>query len=84
MNLLTFDIEEWYVYKQPEKYPEYDHYLETILNKLDERQMKATFFCVGEMGRLFPEVIQKIHAAGHEVGCHSNVLKYGQSNDTIK
>lgn len=73
MNLITFDIEEWYVYKRPEKYPEYDLYLNTILNELDERKQKATFFCVGEMGRLFPDVIRKIHACGHEVGCHSNI-----------
>lgn len=73
MNLLTFDIEEWYCYKRTEFYPEFDRYLDTILAKLEERQMKAAFFCVGEMGRLFPDVIRKIHAHGHEVGCHSNI-----------
>lgn len=73
MNLLTFDIEEWYCYKKSEYYPKFDYYLDTILTKLDEHQMKATFFCVGEMGRLFPDVIKKIHSRGHEVGCHSNI-----------
>ncbi len=73
MNLLTFDIEEWFVYKQEEKYAEYDCYLNTILDKLDEQQLKATFFCVGEMGRLFPIVIKKIQSRGHEIGCHSNI-----------
>lgn len=77
MNLLTFDIEEWYLESQrsgrAEKYAEYDRYLESILDKLDERKIKATFFCVGEMGRLFPEVIRKIHNRGHEIGCHSNI-----------
>ena len=77
MNILTFDIEEWYLEQQGlgriEKYAEYDHYLETILSKLEECQLKATFFCVGEMGRLFPDVIRKIHSLGHEIGCHSNI-----------
>lgn len=77
MNLLTFDIEEWYLNYQrsgpKEKYAEYDRYLDAILNKLDERKLKATFFCVGEMGRLFPEIIKKIHQRGHEIGCHSNI-----------
>lgn len=77
MKLLTFDIEEWYLNHQKggpkEKYAEYDHYLDAILNKLDERKLKATFFCVGEMGRLFPEVIRKIQQRGHEIGCHSNI-----------
>lgn len=77
MNLLTFDIEEWYIEQQrngrTEKYAEYARYLNAILDKLDDRQFKATFFCVGEMGRLFPEVIKKIHSRGHEIGCHSNI-----------
>lgn len=77
MNILTFDIEEWYLNHQKngpkEKNAEFDRYLDVILDKLDKRQLKATFFCVGEMGRLFPEVIKKIHARGHEIGCHSNV-----------
>ena len=77
MNLLTFDIEEWYLNHQKggpiEKNAEFDRYLDAILNKLDERQTKATFFCVGEMGRLFPKVIRKIQVQGHEIGCHSNI-----------
>lgn len=77
MNLLTFDIEEWYLDHQnngpTKKHDEYDRYLEAILNKLDERKLKATFFCVGEMGRLYPEVIRKIQQRGHEIGCHSNI-----------
>ena len=77
MNILTFDIEEWYLNHQKGgskiKYDEYDCYLDAILNQLDERQERATFFCVGEMGRLFPEVIRKIQQRGHEIGCHSNI-----------
>lgn len=77
MNLLTFDIEEWYLNQQKcgpaEKYAEYDRFLDAILNKLDERGFKATFFCVGEMGKSFPEVIRKIKSRGHEIGCHSNI-----------
>lgn len=77
MNLLTFDIEEWYLNYQrsgpKEKYVEYDRYLEAILDKLDDRKLKATFFCVGEMGKSFPEVIRKIQQRGHEIGCHSNI-----------
>lgn len=73
MNILTFDIEEWFAYNQPERIPEFDNYLDVILNKLDERYQKATFFCVGEMGRIYPDVIRKIHSRGHEIGCHSNI-----------
>lgn len=77
MNILTFDIEEWYLEKmktgRAEKFAEFDSYLDEILNKLDVRDIKATFFCVGEMGRLFPEIVRRIDERGHEIGCHSNV-----------
>ena len=77
MNILTFDIEEWYLERhvngnRAEKYKEYDCYLENILDLLDERGTKATFFCLGGMAKEFPEIIRKISAKGHDIGCHSN------------
>jgi len=78
MNLITFDIEEWFLdYSKglgtKEKIDRYDNYLNQILDALVRNHIKATFFCVGEMGRLFPEVIRNIKAQGHEIGCHSNI-----------
>lgn len=77
MNLLTFDIEEWYLEScrggRANKYSEYDKYLNALLEKLNKRSLKATFFCVGEMGRLFPYIVRKIKDQGHEIGCHSNI-----------
>ena len=78
MNILTFDIEEWYIEKEfggnrNEKYAEYDSYLDNILSLLNETGKKASFFCVGKMAIDFPQVIRKIAAEGHEIGCHSNV-----------
>ena len=76
MNILTFDIEEWYQEKvyfgnHCERYKEYDHYLDKILETLDERGFKATFFCLGGMATEFPDVVKKIAENGHEIGCHS-------------
>ena len=77
MIIVSFDIEEWYInyLKSGSKDNNivFDSYLDAILKKLDDNQLKATFFCVGEMGRLFPHVIRKIQDAGHEIGCHSNI-----------
>ena len=78
MNILTYDIEEWYAEEtlygdRKEKYAEYDSYLGRILALLNETGKKATFFCVGRMATDFPEVVKKIAADGHEIGCHSNV-----------
>lgn len=76
MNILTFDIEEWYLEKMyfgnhSEKYKEFDQYLDQILETLDEHAIKGTFFCVGGMAIEFPEVVHRIEARGHEIGCHS-------------
>lgn len=76
MNILTFDIEEWALaklggYGSKEKYAEYDWYLNEILNILDERCFKGTFFCTGMMATDFPQVVKLIHERGHDVGCHS-------------
>lgn len=78
MNILTFDIEDWYIEKtlygdRPSRYREFDRCLESILDLLDKRQQKGTFFCVGKMAEMFPEVVRKIHDRGHEVGCHSHL-----------
>lgn len=76
MNLLTFDIEEWYIekfYKNADKskYQAYDEMLLRILDLLDKHNTKATFFCLGSLVEHFPYVIKEIAARGHEIGCHS-------------
>jgi polysaccharide deacetylase family protein (PEP-CTERM system associated) len=81
MNILTFDIEEWYLEKayfgaKQTKYAEYDRLLEEILQKLSEKSLKGTFFCVGKMATDFPTVVRKIFDAGHEIGCHSNTHQW--------
>ena len=77
MNILTFDIEEWYIEKhfkggRKEKYHQYDVLLDWLLNILDNKKIKATFFCVGQLAVEFPEVVKKISSCGHEIGSHSN------------
>ena len=77
MNILTFDIEEWYIEKvyhggRKERYLEFDRLLDNILDILDKNNTKATFFCLGEMAKDFPYVIKKIYDRGHEIGSHSN------------
>ena len=77
MNILTYDIEEWYAEEivygdRKEKYPEYDHYLGQVLDTLDEKEVKGTFFCVGGLVPKYDYVIKRIAERGHEIGCHSN------------
>lgn len=42
-----------------------------LLAWLKERKLKATFFCVGENVRLYPELFQQIINEGHNVGNHT-------------
>lgn len=98
MNILTFDIEDWYNcdFITPdfnwEKY-EVRIYegVERILEELSERNLKGTFFCLGWIAEKHPNVIKQIHAQGHHIGCHSyqhelafRFDKKGFSNDTEK
>jgi len=77
MNILTFDIEEWYIEKvlhggREFKLRQYDEAFSKLLDELDRLNIKATFFCVGRLAAEFPQVVKTIAERGHEVGCHSN------------
>ena len=77
MNILSYDIEEWFAEEtiygdRKEKYPQYDKYLEIILDTLDVKKVRGTFFCVGGLVPKYDYVIKQIAERGHEIGCHSN------------
>lgn len=81
MNILSFDIEEWFIEKnfkdgEAWKYREFDSMLDRILDLLDQCSTKATFFCLGQLAKEFPKVVRKIAERGHEVGCHSNCHRW--------
>ncbi|MBI1222882.1 MAG: polysaccharide deacetylase family protein [Bacteroidetes bacterium] len=51
-----------------------------VLEILKKYQAKATFFCVGENVRKYPEVYQRILNEGHQVGNHTNNHLNGWNN----
>lgn len=76
MNILSFDIEEWYIEKKygsgsQKKYDEFYEVLSHILESLNKYKLKATFFCLGKIAIDFPHVVKRIAADGHEIGSHS-------------
>jgi polysaccharide deacetylase family protein (PEP-CTERM system associated) len=78
MNILTFDVEDWYncdFISGDFNWGKYDvriySGIERILEELDKRNQKATFFCLGWIAENHPEVIRQIHRQGHHIGCHS-------------
>ena len=48
-----------------------------VLDILKERNIKATFFLVGENVRKHPEVAQRIAEEGHTIGIHCDNHDYG-------
>jgi peptidoglycan/xylan/chitin deacetylase (PgdA/CDA1 family) len=44
---------------------------EFVLEILDLYQAKATFFCIGDNVRKYPEIFQKVLKSGHAVGNHT-------------
>ena len=78
MNILTFDIEDWYNCDFISTDLNWDKYevriyegVDRILEELEFHKLKATFFCLGWIAEKHPDVIRKIHSQGHHIGCHS-------------
>lgn len=78
MNILTFDIEDWYNCDFISEDFDWDKYecriygsVRKLLDELDERNLKGTFFCLGWLAEKHPAIIKEIADRGHEVGCHS-------------
>ena len=91
MNILTFDIEDWFhILDNPEtkgvsewsKFESRIHQnMEIIFNILRTNNQKATFFCVGWIAEKYPEIIRTIVDSGFEIGSHTHYhqLVYEQS-----
>jgi polysaccharide deacetylase family protein (PEP-CTERM system associated) len=75
-NALSVDLEDWYhpelVRKQikGEPHSQVLDSAEEILALFDRYGVKATFFVLGDVARKHPELVTKIHGAGHEIGSH--------------
>ena len=77
MKILTFDIEDWWGYDyyklgdRSDWEPRLDKYLRVVLDLLDGRGIKATFFILGEVAVSNPAVVKGIAERVHHIGCHS-------------
>jgi polysaccharide deacetylase family protein (PEP-CTERM system associated) len=82
MNILTFDIEDWFHIldnestKTEKHWENFESRLEYNIDKifalLDENNQDATFFCLGWVARKYPHIIKKIDELGYEVATHSD------------
>ena len=80
MNILTFDVEEWFHlldFDATRSEAEWNRYevrihenVDRILGILDETDTKATFFIIGWVAKKYPEVVRKI-AEKYQIGTHT-------------
>ena len=82
MNILTFDIEEWFhllnnpYTKSPKNWCDFesriDHNMDLIFQLLDDTDTNATFFVLGWIAKKYPHIIKKIDDLGYEIGSHTH------------
>ncbi len=89
MNILTFDIEDWFhthkdrqyysghIWKELPSRIEYN--TDRILSMLEELDIKATFFVLGWVAEHHPKLVKRIYNKGHEIAAHS----YWHHNATL-
>ncbi|MGH7162032.1 MAG: XrtA system polysaccharide deacetylase [Planctomycetota bacterium] len=95
-HALTVDVEDWYQVENlrrvapPERWGEFESRLranmDTLLELLDRRGVKATCFVLGAAAARDPSVVRSIVERGHELGCHgwSHELVYRQDAATFR
>jgi len=59
---------------------------ETILQILNEYQVKGTFFIIGWVAQRFPQLVRQIHEQGHEIASHSywHTLSYEMTPEQFR
>jgi polysaccharide deacetylase family protein (PEP-CTERM system associated) len=78
--LLSVDYEDWHQlvrrrvgasnWREPG--PALARQTGALLELLEELHARATFFVLGMAARAHPELLERIVAAGHEIGCHGD------------
>ena len=80
-NVLSVDVEDYFhaeVFSRVVQRSDWDRYpsrvesnTERLLELFAACHVQATFFVVGWVAERFPNLLQRIAAAGHEIACHS-------------
>lgn len=91
INAMTVDVEDYFhvsalaevISRKDWDRMEYraERSTERLLELFAQHQTRATFFVLGWVTQRSPELVRRIHAAGHEVACHglSHELVYRQT-----
>ena len=95
MNVLTFDIEEWYHIldnnstKTENEWLKFEVRIHKNMDKIFEflksNNLNATFFVLGWIAKKYPEIVKKIDSLGFEIGSHSHMhqLMYEKNENQV-
>jgi polysaccharide deacetylase family protein (PEP-CTERM system associated) len=95
-NVFSVDVEDYFhvqAFANRIRPAEWDHFESRVVKNtlrivdlLDQRQTRGTFFVLGWVADHYPELIKQIHRAGHEIGCHSywHQLVFRQTPDEFR
>ena len=80
MNILTFDIEEWFhlldcdATRTENEWKNYEvriyDNVERLFRILEDTHTKATFFIIGWIAKTYPDLVKRI-AEQYQIGCHT-------------
>ncbi len=94
INVFTVDLEDWFCSYENESYIKsgaIDEYLKnlvsntkTILLLLKNSGNSATFFVLGKVAEILPDLICEIANEGHEIACHGYNHKPVSKMDEVK
>lgn len=83
MNILTFDVEDWFHLLDNESTKDEKHWLkfesriernmDRVFSLLEEKNQSATFFSIGWVARKYPKLLKKINDLGYEIASHSDM-----------
>jgi polysaccharide deacetylase family protein (PEP-CTERM system associated) len=95
-NAFTVDVEDYYHVSaftgsvRKDQWQTFESRVERnthrLLDMLDERGIRGTFFVLGWVGERHPQLVREIRARGHEVACHgfSHDLVYNQTREVFR
>lgn len=96
LNALTFDIEDYFQVEAFKDYVSFDEWptyqsrvvqnTRKIMDILDERHVKATFFVLGWVAERFPDMVRQLADGGHEIATHgyAHDMVYTQSPEVFE
>ena len=75
---MTFDVEEYYrvnyegveIQRLADDATNIEEQVETLLRICSDGNVRCTYFVLGSVAERWPQLVRKIHAAGHEIASH--------------